>query len=143
MDRKLAITRLVMSTITTSLEEAAIYAVWRWLLPQWDIRLPVIALVAAMAAWLGFSAWLFIFMTRFLKRQPMVGLPSMVGSAGRAAGPLTPEGLVKIRGELWGAASVEGNIRAGEEIVVTGEQGLKLAVRRAKPPIGHPLTGSG
>jgi membrane-bound ClpP family serine protease len=133
MDRNLTTGRLVLSTITISAEEAAIFAVWRWLLPRWNIMLPVWVLVAVMAAWLGFSAWLFIFTTRFLKRQPQVGLPSMVGTAGRAAGPLSLEGMVNIRGELWGATSIEGNIRAGEEIVVAGENGLKLTVRRRHP----------
>ncbi len=63
---------------------------------------------------------------------------SMVGMSGRAAGPLSPEGMVNIRGELWKATSVEGNIKSGEEVTVVGEEGLKLKVRRA-----HPSTGSG
>jgi membrane-bound ClpP family serine protease len=133
MDKNLLTGRLVISAITISLEEAAIYAVWRWLLPRYGVALPAAVLVAVMAVWLGFSVWLFIFTTRALNRQPQVGLPSMLGINGRAAGPLSPDGMVNIRGELWGATSTEGNIRAGEEIVVTGEKGLKLTVRRRHP----------
>lgn len=56
----------------------------------------------------------------------------MVGTTGRAAGPLAPGGMVRIRGELWGATSIDGDIKGGEGIVVAGQEGLKLKVRRAK-----------
>jgi membrane-bound ClpP family serine protease len=131
MDKKLTAGRAVIAVISTSVEETAIFAIWRWLLPEWGVRLPVAVLLVVMAAWLGFSIWLFVFTTRVLNRQPPAGLPSMVGTTGRAAGPLLPQGMVNIRGELWGATSIEGNIPSGEEIVVMGEKGLKLKVRRA------------
>jgi membrane-bound ClpP family serine protease len=143
MDRKLTAGRLVIAVITTSVEEAAIYSIWRWLLPDLGVRLPVAALLAVMAAWLAFSVWLFIFTTRFLKRQPSPGLPSMVGTAGRAASLISPEGMVNIRGELWVAISTEGKIRSGEKIVVVGQEGLKLKVQRAESAPGSPSTGSG
>jgi membrane-bound serine protease (ClpP class) len=133
MDKNLIIGRLISSTVGISAEEAAIYVVWRWLLPEWGIRLHVAVLVAVMAAWFAFSVWLFIFTTRYLMRQPTAGLPSMVGTTGRAAGPLAPGGMVRIRGELWGATSIDGDIRGGEGIVVIAQEGLKLRVKRAKP----------
>jgi len=132
VDKNLTIGRLISSIISISVEEAAIYAVWRWLLPELNIRLPVAVLVIVMAAWLAFSVWLFIFTTRYLKRQPTAGLPSMVGTTGRAAGPLAPGGMVRIRGEWGGATSIDGDIKGGEGIVVAGQEGLKLKVRRAK-----------
>jgi membrane-bound serine protease (ClpP class) len=55
----------------------------------------------------------------------------MVGMDGKAHGELAPDGMVKIKGELWSARSEEGNIRHGEKITVTGEDGLKLIVRKA------------
>jgi len=60
----------------------------------------------------------------------VVGLPTMIGSKGKVASPLAPEGQVRIKGELWGATSDEGNIDTGEWITVVGEDGLKLVVRR-------------
>jgi len=125
--------RLALAVISTSLEEAAIWAIWRFLLPEADIHLPVGALVGIMIAWGAFSAWLFIFTTRALEKQAEVGLPSMVGALGRVASRLSPSGLVRIRGELWNATSSEGDIEAGENVVVVGERGLKLEVRRAGP----------
>ncbi|MCK4863603.1 MAG: hypothetical protein KAS25_04855, partial [Dehalococcoidales bacterium] len=67
-----------------------------------------------------------------LGKQVTVGLPSMVGSRGKVTGKLSPEGMVRIKGELWGATSSEGDIDIGEEVMVVSEDGLKLSVRRAK-----------
>jgi membrane-bound ClpP family serine protease len=129
--------RLVLAVISTSLEEVAIYVIWRWLLPEFDINLPFQVLIGVMAAWLVFGVWLFVFTTRALRKQVPVGLPSMVGTRGKVAGKLSPEGMVRIRGELWGATSDEGDIDIGEEVVVVSEDGLKLSVRRVGDRTKH------
>jgi membrane-bound ClpP family serine protease len=131
MNKRLTFTRLVMAVISTGLEEVAIWAIWRWVLPDFGITWPFHALVAVMAAWAAFGVWLFILTTRTIQRQVPAGLPSMVGCRGRTAGRLNPEGPVKIRGELWGAVAEGGEIGKGEEVIVTGEDGLRLTVRRA------------
>ncbi|OGO19212.1 MAG: hypothetical protein A2Z15_03745 [Chloroflexi bacterium RBG_16_50_11] len=130
MNKQLSLTRLVLAVISTAAEEVAIWAIWRWMLPEFGIALHVGVLIGVMIAWGALSIWLFIFTSRALKKQATVGLPSMVGSTGKAAGNLAPEGMVKIRGELWGAVSEQGNIAAGEGILVVGENGLKLIVRK-------------
>ena len=130
MNKNLTRTRLILAIISTSLEEVAIWAIWRWLLPEFGILLPVWLLIVIMVAWAVFGTWLFIFTTIALKKQATAGLPSMVGTVGKASGSLAPDGMVKIRGELWGAVSEEGNIADGEGIIVTGENGLKLLVRK-------------
>ena len=123
--------RLVLAIISTCLEELAIVAIWRWLLPEFDIFLPVQVLIAIMVVWAGFGLWLFIFTTITLRRQVPAGLPSMIGSRGRVVARLNPEGLVNIKGELWTAVSLEENIKKGEDVLVVNEDGLKLMVRRA------------
>ena len=130
MNKKLTLTRLVLAVISTGLEEVAIWAIWRWVLPDFGIRPPWLPLIIIMIVWAAFGTWLFIFTTRTLQRQAQAGLPSMVGTRGRVASALDPEGLVKIRGELWGAVSDGGKIEAGAEVVVVGENGLKLSVRK-------------
>jgi membrane-bound ClpP family serine protease len=129
MDRKLTVSRLVLAVLSTSLE-VAIYVIWRWLLPEFGIELPYQVLIGVMVAWAGFGVWLFIFTTRTLKKQTVLGLPSMVGTVGKVASRLAPDGLVSIRGELWGAVSNEGYIEAGERVTVIREDGLKLFVRK-------------
>ena len=122
--------RLILAITSSSAEETAIWLIWRYLLPEFDIYLPVGVLIGAMVAWGCFSIWLFMFTTHTLSKQKLVGLPSMIGTRGRVAESLNPEGLVRIRGELWQAVSTEGDINAGVEIVVVSEDGLKLQVRK-------------
>jgi membrane-bound ClpP family serine protease len=131
MDTRMTTARLILAIISTALEEVAIYVIWRWLLPEFDISLPFPVLVGIMVAWAAFAISLFVFTTRTLKRQVPVGLPSMIGTKGKAASSLDPEGMVRIKGELWVATAAEGDISEGENIEVVGEDGLKLVVRKA------------
>lgn len=123
--------RLIIAIVSTLAEEFALYAVWRWVLPEFDIQVPVWVLIAVMVAWAVFAIVNFIFVTRTLKRQAVVGLPTMAGSKGKARSPLSPEGQVMIKGELWGAKSIDGDIDTGEVVTVVGQDGLQLIVRRA------------
>jgi membrane-bound serine protease (ClpP class) len=131
MRGRLTTARLIIAVVSTSAEEVAIWVIWRWLLPDFGINLPVGVLVGIMVVWAAFCTWLFIFTTVVLHKQKPVGLPSMVGAVGKVARRLSPSGQVSIRGELWQATSNKGDIEVGEEIVVVGESGLKLLVRKA------------
>jgi membrane-bound serine protease (ClpP class) len=55
----------------------------------------------------------------------------MVGSQGKVVSPLDPQGVVRIKGELWKATSAAGRIDTGEEVTVVRQEGLKLIVRQA------------
>jgi membrane-bound serine protease (ClpP class) len=130
MNKQFTLTRLVLAIISMALEQVGIWAVWQWLLPAFGIQLHVGVLIGVMVGWGIFGTWLFIFTSSILKKQKSVGQTSMVGATGKAAGKLAPEGMVKIHGELWRAVSEEGEINIGEDIVVTGEKGLKLIVHK-------------
>jgi len=132
--------RLILAIISTALEEVAMVVIWRWGLPELGIELPLSVLIGVMVAWAVWSAGFFCFVTRVLKKQAVVGLPTMVGGKGKVASPLAPEGLVMIKSELWGARSVEGDIDKGEEVMVVGQDGLKLVVRKGNT---EKLKGSG
>jgi len=122
--------RLILAIASTLAVEFALYAIWRWVLPELDIQVPFWALVAVMAFWAVFAVADFIFVTRILRRQTVVGLPTMAGMRGKVRSPLNPEGQVMIKGELWGAKSIDGDIDVGETVVVTGQDGLQLIVHR-------------
>ena len=122
--------RLILAIVSTSLEEVALWVVWRWWLPQLGVSIPFYVLIVVMVGWVVWSAGFFVFVTRTLRRQKIIGLPTMVGSKGKVTEPLTPEGMVTIRSELWQAESVEGDMDKGEEVMVVGEDGLKLVVRK-------------
>ena len=71
--------------------------------------------------------------SRALRRKPIVGLLNMVSSKGEVVSPLVPEGLVRIKGELWRAESASGRLDTGEKVIVVGQDGLKLTVRKSNP----------
>ena len=126
-------TRLIWAIVSTALEEAAIAAVVLWGLPQIDINIPLWALIVMMVAWAAFAVFTFQKGTQALKKKPVVGLSDMVGSRGKVVNRLDPQGMVRIKGELWEAISVGGRINTGKEVTVVGQDGLKLIVRRTKP----------
>jgi membrane-bound serine protease (ClpP class) len=56
---------------------------------------------------IGITAGMFLFAltmgVRALARRPKLGAEALVGATGVASGPLTPEGQVKVQGEIWRA----------------------------------------
>jgi len=126
-------TRLILAVISTILEEAALAAIVLVGLPRIGIKLPLVVLITLMVAWGVFSVFTYWIGSRALRKKPVVGLPAMVGGKGKVASPLTPEGFVRIKGELWEAKSTGGEIDTGEEVTVVGQDGLKLVVRKITP----------
>ncbi|MGC9178176.1 MAG: NfeD family protein [Conexivisphaera sp.] len=66
------------------------------------------------------------------RRRPLTGRESLVGVVGIVTRELNPCGEVRIEGFIWRACSEEGRIRRGDEVLVTGYDGLQLKVRRAE-----------
>jgi membrane-bound ClpP family serine protease len=126
----MTLARFVLAVVSTLAVEAAFYTIWRWVLPESDINVPLWALVTVMVGWAIFAVVDFWFVTHVLRRKALVGLPDMKGTQGKVISPLHPEGLVRIGGELWGAKSLDGAIEVGEKVVVVGQDGLQLIVRR-------------
>ena len=127
-------TRLIIAIFTTLIEEAALAAVVLWGLPQVGINLHVGVLIALMVALAVYAVTTYRLGSSALKRKPVVGLPDMVGSRGRVVSDLAPEGTVRIKGELWDSKADGRRINAGVWVTVVGQDGLKLIVRREKPP---------
>ena len=123
--------RLILAIVSTSVVEGALFVIWRWVLPEFEIEIPFWVLIAVMAAYAIFAVVDFWFVTQILKRQALVGLPTMIGSRGKVASPLAPNGQVIIKGELWGAESMDRNMDIGQKVIVVGQDGLKLVVRKA------------
>ncbi|MFC2051801.1 NfeD family protein [Chloroflexota bacterium] len=123
--------RLILAIISTMLEEVAIVAIVLWALPRVGVHIPLAGLIALMVAWVTYSVVVYRVGSRALRRKPVISLPDMVGSKGKIVSPLVPEGLVKIRGELWVAKSASGEIQPGGEVVVEEQNGLKLVVRES------------
>jgi len=132
--------RLILAIISTILEEIAIVAIVLWALPEIDVHLPLPALIVLMVVWGAYSVTTYRIGSRALRRKQLVGLPNMVGSKGQVVSPLVPEGLVKIRDELWVAKSASGEMKSGRKVIVVGQDSLKLVVREDGPDRDFGLT---
>ena len=126
-------TRFILAIISTLLEEAALVVIVLAGLPQLGIKVPLSILIILMVAWGAFSVFIYRIGSRALRRKPVIGLPGMLGSKGKVASPLAPEGFVRIKGELWEAKSAGEEIDTGEKVTVVGQDGLRLIVRKSKP----------
>jgi membrane protein implicated in regulation of membrane protease activity len=70
---------------------------------------------------------------RWRKRKSITGVENIVGTRGEVVSDCTPDGQVKVRGQIWTATCAEG-ARAGDAIVVTDVSGIRLTVARTPAP---------
>ncbi len=125
--------RLIIAIVSTTLEEAALAVGVLWGLPKLGIHIPLWVLIIVMVAWATYTVTTYRMGSRALRRKPVHGLTAMLGSEGKVVSPLVPEGMVRIKGELWVAQSAGGRMDTGEEVTVVGQDGLKLIVRGRSP----------
>jgi membrane-bound serine protease (ClpP class) len=91
----------------------------------------VIALVVIIVA--GFVVFAVFRIVASYRHQTTTGKEDLKGKIVEVRGTLNPEGTVFYEGELWRAVSDSGKIEAGEEVVITKVEGLKLTViKKAK-----------
>jgi membrane-bound serine protease (ClpP class) len=96
------------------------------------LPLPWAFLLIALAAVIEISLWVFgVRSSR--KRRAQVGVQTMIGALGEAITALSPEGQVKVDGEIWHARA-DGGAHTGDHVRVTGVRGLTLEVERAEAP---------
>ncbi len=93
-----------------------------------EIPLPVIIVLALVAGVLVFFVHKAVVPT-FHKRR-LTGAEGMIGVEGNVVEPLTPVGVVRIKGEYWKAKSVGESIAVGDKVEVVKVDGLTLMVKR-------------
>ncbi|MDP3880346.1 MAG: NfeD family protein [Dehalococcoidales bacterium] len=124
--------RFIFFIVSTILEEVALAVIVLLGLPRIGIQLPLVVLIVLMAVWAAYSLITYRVGSRALSRKPVICLPDMVGSKGMVVSPLAPEGLVRIRGELWIARPDNGEAVPGDEIAVVEQYSLKLVVHKTR-----------
>ena len=124
--------RLILAIISTLLEETAIAVIVLLGLPRLEIYIPLPGLIAVMVLWLAYSVVTYRAGSRALRRKPVINIP-VIGSKGKVVSPLVPEGLIKIKSELWVASSAGKKLDVGSEVIVVEQDGLKLVVRKSSP----------
>ncbi len=65
--------------------------------------------------------------------RPAVGPEDLVGRSGIAATPLSPEGQIRVQGEIWAARSAH-RVERGAPVVVRSVDGLVLDVEPVAAP---------
>jgi len=123
--------RLIIAIVSTLLEEAALAAGVLWGLPRLGIHIPLWVLIIVMLAWGAYTIVTYRMGSRALRKKPVHGLTAMLGSEGKVVSPLVPEGMVRIKGELWMAKSASETMDTGEKVTVVGQDRLKLIVRKS------------
>ena len=123
--------RLTLTILATLVEEIAIVLIVLLVLPRFGIHIPLPGFIGMMAGLVVYAVISYRLASRALRKKPVVGLTTMVGSRGKVVSPLVPAGVIKIGDELWEAKSAGRKINTGEEVIVVGQDRLKLVVRKS------------
>ena len=126
---------VIFNIATGLLKGAVLAAIVLWLLPLWGINIPIWGLILIVIAFLIYEIVTFRLGRKALERKPVIWSNAIVGCCGKATTPLTPDGYVKVRGELWRALSSDTDINEGDDIVVVELDRLTLRVT--------PMSGTG
>jgi membrane-bound serine protease (ClpP class) len=116
---------LVLGGLILTSDNPPEFQVSRWL---------VFSLAAFFAA---FSIFIAINIVRIRRMPAQTGPETIVGKRAVARSALEPQGFVFMDGEYWAAEVEDGEVKPGENVIVTAIKGLRLTVRKQKPPEGE------
>ena len=91
---------------------------------NWWLAAPVIIL------FMGFVTFVVMRVINIHLQKAKTGKEDMVGNTAIVKRTLDPEGIVLFEGELWEATSSSGEIKAGEEVIITRVDRLRLEVTK-------------
>jgi len=128
MDRKPPLWYTLQAILGWMLEEAVLVAVVLWVLPQFNINIPLWGLAILMAALAVYSYIMYRIGRPTFFIRPRLAAEAIIGNEGKVTRRLAPEGYVKVQGVLWKATCDEAELEIGDEIVVVGIERLKLIV---------------
>lgn len=98
------------------------------------LRLPWIAIAAAVACLLLFFISVMTAAIRSRASVPVSGTESMAGMIGEARSDIAPDGQVFAKGTLWKARTAGMAIAEGAKVRILGVSGLMLIVEQAEAP---------
>ena len=94
------------------------------LLHQWHY-LPAWAAIALLLGWVAKDLLLFPAMSRYYR--PESAAKRILGERGTAVTDLAPDGVIRVRGELWQARAAR-HVREGSHVQIENIEGLRLLV---------------
>ncbi len=119
----------IYSIISTIVEEAGLAVLVLWILPLWGIVWPLWVLFVALGLFAIYSYIMYRIGHPTITYKKVNAPESIIGRTGTVERALSPEGFIRVNGELWKAHADGGNIEKGREVTVTGIDGLKLTVK--------------
>lgn len=120
----------IYSIISTVIEEAAIAALIIWVLPLFSINIPLWGLILILIGFAIFSYVSYRIGHPTISFHEVSAPESIIGSEGIVESDLTPEGYVRVVGELWKATANGNYVSKGTVVIVTAIEGLRISVRR-------------
>ena len=130
-------TELIRRTITDwgkvlvlLLDEAAVLVVVILVLKFLGIRIPLPITIPVVIIGGIFVFIIHIVVIPSFRKEKVTGREGMIGVQGRVVEPLTPIGVIFVKGEYWNAKSVDDNIEVDENVEIVGLDGLTLKVQR-------------
>lgn len=106
-----------------------------WLLPRFDIRVPLWGLAALMIALAVHSYIMYRVGRPTFLLKPKVALENIIGIEGKVMRWQEATGYVKVQGVLWKAICSGQRFNLGDDIVVVGIEGLRLVVAPKTGPL--------
>ena len=120
----------IYSLISTIIEEIGIAALLLWILPMFGVQAPPWIVAAVLACFAVYSYIMYRVGHPTVLYGGVTGLDSMAGSAGAVETVQQQEIYVRVQGELWKASCPDGELKVGDEVIVTAIDGLSLTVRK-------------
>jgi membrane-bound serine protease (ClpP class) len=91
-----------------------------------------LALAIALIAIAAVTSWMLYYAFKARKLKIQTGKEALIGSNGKAATDLNPNGTVRVKGEFWEATAKNGWIKKGENVKVVDMEGMFLIVESHK-----------
>jgi len=120
----------VYSIIVSVLQAAAIAVLVIIVLPVFGINIPIWGTVSILTAYAVFAYIMYRISHPTVLFKPVTSPEAIIGREAVIEADLSPEGYVRVEGELWKAACTGGVLYKGDIVVVTGIEGLKLTVEK-------------
>jgi membrane-bound serine protease (ClpP class) len=122
----------LQAVLSSILEEILLAAFVLWLLPHFNVNIPLWGLAIMMIALAIYSGVMYRIGRQTFFIRPKVAAENLIGSEGKVTSPLAPDGYVKVQGVLWKAICNESDLGVGDEVEVVGMEGLRLIVKPKK-----------
>ena len=120
---------IVLASLLDDAAVALFILLFLWLLKV-PISLPIIIFVVLFFVASAFAMHKLVIPA--LHKKVITGAEGMIGLEGKAVEPLTPNGLIRVKGEYWKATSAGEDIVVGENVEIVVLDGLTLRVKRKK-----------